>query len=211
MRLGGSRVGIVVLLVVALAATPGAEAAPIAPKKPIHVMFVGDSIPASLFYVSSARGKLERGIDVDFDLRVCRRLATTGCSYQGTIPTSALESVLGAGAGIGEVLVIDVGYNESAGGYADGMARVVRAARTQGVRTILWLTLKETSDIYRETNAVIHTEAKRWPFVHVVDWNARSAGRPWFREDDLHLNPAGAEGLATMLRPYILRSARTDE
>jgi lysophospholipase L1-like esterase len=54
---------------------------------------------------------------------------------------------------------------------------------------------------------VIRTEAKRWPSVRVVDWNAHSRGRPWFREDGLHLNAAGAVALARLLRGDVLRAA----
>jgi hypothetical protein len=40
-----------------------------------------------------------------------------------------------------------------------------------------------------------------------VDWNAYSAGRPWFASDGLHLNSEGADGLASLLHAYVVRAA----
>jgi hypothetical protein len=55
---------------------------------------------------------------------------------------------------------------------------------------------------------VIRAEAERFPHVRVADWNAWSAGKPWFRSDGLHLTSAGADGLALMLRSYIVTAVR---
>jgi hypothetical protein len=69
------------------------------------------------------------------------------------------------------------------------------------------VTLKETSPIYRATNAEIRAAAARWPQLVLADWNAWSAGKPWFGRDGLHLNAAGASALAAFLRPYVFRAA----
>ena len=71
------------------------------------------------------------------------------------------------------------------------------------------MTLREALDIYRQTNTVIRKPAKRWPELQVADWNAYSRGKPWFSSDGLHMGPAGAEGLARFLRPYVFRAAST--
>ena len=60
---------------------------------------------------------------------------------------------------------------------------------------------------FRATNAVIVSEAKKFPQVTVADWNAWSAGKPWFRSDGLHLTDAGATALARFLRPYLAQAA----
>jgi hypothetical protein len=189
-----------------LAAT-GAGAATAAPAKRISVTFVGDSVPASIDLVPSAQRRLDRGLDVRRDLRVCRRLVTPSCTFQGTTPVTALQSVLAAGPRLGDVLIVEVGYNESAYGYREGMRRVLSAARAQGTKGIVWVTLREIRPVYRQTNAVIRAEARRWRDVHVADWNAHSAGKPWFIGDGLHLNSRGAEALAAFLRPFVFRAA----
>ena len=62
---------------------------------------------------------------------------------------------------------------------------------------------------FKRINVVIGTEARRFPLVQVADWNSWSAGKPWFRSDGLHLTDSGAQGLALMLRVYILSAARS--
>ena len=142
--------------------------------------FVGDSVPDAITYVSAARRRLTKGFVVKLDLRVCRRLVTLGCSFQGSTPSSALEAIQSFGAGLGNVLVVDVGYNEGPVGYGAGIDRVMRAARAQGAIGVVWVTLRETRGLYRQTNTVIRRATKRWPHLSVADWNAFSSGRSWF-------------------------------
>jgi hypothetical protein len=175
--------------------------------KVIRVTFVGDSVPASIDYVSVARAQLTRGLAVRLDLRVCRRLVTPSCSYQGSAPSTALQAVQSYGRGLGDVLIVDVGYNEDAHGYAQGIDRVMRAALAQGAKGVVWVTLRQTRDSYRWTNISIRVASKRWHHLYVADWNAHSAGKPWFASDGLHLTPAGADALARFLRPYVFRAA----
>jgi lysophospholipase L1-like esterase len=118
-----------------------------------------------------------------------------------------VQAVQALGPSLGDVLIVNTGYNERSPGYRQGMRRVIRAAHAQGARGVVWVTLREASSIDLTTNSVIRTEAKRWPSVRVVDWNAHSRGRPWFREDGLHLNAAGAVALARLLRGDVLRAA----
>jgi hypothetical protein len=191
------------LAAVGLASWPASAPA----QSPVRVTVVGDSIAAALDYVPEARHSLERGFDVRLDLRVCRRLATAGCAYQGAVPSSALDAVRAAGGALGQVLVVDVGYNDDPAAYRPAMDAVIRAAQASGVRAVVWVTLRNTNGVYARTDAVIRGEAQRFPAVEVADWSAFSRGRPWFRPDGLHLNADGAAGLAAMLRPLIVRAA----
>lgn len=104
--------------------------------------------------------------------------------------------------------MVAVGYNEGPQGYGRGIDRVMRAALGEGVSGVVWVTLREKSDPYRETNAAIRAAARRWPQLLVADWNRHSAGRQWFARDGLHLSTAGADALAGFLRPFVLRAAR---
>ncbi len=204
---GVRRLLVVASLTLAVALTASVTAADA--KKPIRVTFVGDSVAASIYYASTAQAQLRRGFKVKLDLRVCRRLVTTGCPYQGSRPTTALEAVHGYGRALGDVLIVKVGYNESAQGYRQGIDQVMRAALAQGAAGVVWVTLRETQDTYRWTNVAIKTAAKRWPHLVVADWNAYSRGKPWFGSDGLHLTAAGATALAAFLRPYVLKAAGT--
>ena len=195
------------LAVAAVAAAVLVGSTTAATRAPVRVTFVGDSVPASIMYSPRAKSILARGLATRLDLRVCRRLATASCSYQGDAPTSALQSVQSLGRSLGDVLIVDVGYNESASGYREGIDRVMRAARAQGATGVVWVLLRETRDIYRETNAVIRAAQRRWPQMLVADWNAYSRGKPWFSSDGLHMSATGADALAAFLRPYAFRAA----
>ena len=204
------RVARALLLVLAacLAALAPAASAD-ATRKPIKATFVGDSVAASISYVPTARAQLRRGLAVRLDLKVCRRLVQESCSYQGYTPQTALQVVQDLGRSLGQVLIVKVGYNESAHGYAQGIDRVMRAARADGARGVVWVTLRETRDTYHWTNIAIKTAAKRWPQLVVADWNAFSRGKPWFGGDGLHLTSTGANALAAFLRPYVWQAARS--
>ena len=156
----------------------------------------------------SLEAGIAKGFDVRFDLQVCRRLTTAGCPYAGRKPSSALDVVEGAARG-SDVLVVDVGYNDDPALYGREMEQVIRAAKADGVKEIVWVNLRETQGLFKRINAVIGTEAQHFPLVQVADWNAWSAGKPWFRSDGLHLTDSGAQGLALMLRVYIVSAARS--
>jgi hypothetical protein len=192
---------------IAGAAVAAALACSSAASTQVRVTLVGDSVADALAYMPAAEHEFGRGFDVHFDLRVCRRLAVRGCPYRGTTPSSALDVVSSSGVHLGPVLVVDVGYNDDPAQYRRGMDDLVETAGALGVKRIVWVTLRESQPIYRQTNAVIRSEAKRFPQIDVADWNASSAGKPWFRSDGLHLTAAGATALAAWLRPYLLRAA----
>ena len=185
-----------------LAASPGAAG------KPIAVTFVGDSVAASIDYTPTAKAQLRRGLDVRLDFAVCRRLVQQSCTSNGKTPSSALQAVQSYGRSLGDVLVVGVGYNESPHGYADGIDRVVRAARKQGAKAVVWVTLREARKLYSRTNLAIRQAATRWPELRVADWDAYSSGRAWFRRDGLHLTGTGAEALAMFLRQRVLEAGR---
>jgi hypothetical protein len=174
---------------------------------PIRVTMLGDSVADSLQFMPSAEETLARGFQIRFDLRVCRRLATAGCPFQGVVPSSALVAVRTDGSLLGDVLVVDVGYNDDPRLYAAGMDALIHAAHGFGVKRVVWLTLRASSPLFSQTNAVIRSEAKKFRQVTVADWDTWSAGKPWFRSDGLHLTDEGATALARFLRPYLAHAA----
>jgi hypothetical protein len=170
------------------------------------VLVVGDSVPSALTYMPGLETKISAGYQVRFDFQVCRRIATPGCSYGRSVPSSALSVV--ASSDHPAVLVVDVGYNDDPTQYGRQMEQLIRTAKAVGVKQIVWVNLHESEPSFSAINVVIRSEASRYPFVQIADWNAWSAGKPWFRSDGLHLTDAGAEGLALMLRVYVVSAAR---
>jgi hypothetical protein len=169
-----------------------------------RVTLFGDSVAAALSYQGTARKTLAKGLDLQIDARVCRRLAEVGCPYEGDRPQSVLSLVTQPANPLGSVVVIDVGYNDVPSDYGDDLDRVMQALVRQGVTTVIWVTMQERP-LYRTTNAAIRAAATRWPQIRVADWDDASTGKPtWFVDDGLHLSSAGAIGLARFLRPLVL-------
>jgi hypothetical protein len=177
-----------------------------------RVTLFGDSVAAAIAYQSTARKTLAKGLDLQIDAKVCRRLAETGCPYKGDRPQSVLSLVAQPAKPLGSVVVIDVGYNDPPTEYGDDVDRVMQALAGQGVTTVIWVTMQERHPLYSATNAAIRAAAKRWPQIQVADWEDASAAKPnWFVDDGLHLSSAGAVGLARFLRPLLLASTCTGQ
>jgi len=194
------------LVLAGMAALAMAVQAPAHPAAKTRVTVIGDSVTASFNYVAAARRYLGKGLDLHSDAVVCRRLVATSCPFQGSTPSTALDVVLTEGHQLGPEVVINVGYNDWVAVY--DVDRVMRALKAAGVRTVIWVTLKEVgtyASIYTQTNARIRSADKRWRDSMVVaDWNAYSRGKSWFGADGLHLSVSGAMRLARFLRPLVL-------
>jgi hypothetical protein len=204
------RIAALSLVLACLVGASAAAASTSAKRAPIPVTFVGDSVSASISYVSAAQKQLKRGLAVRLDVKVCRRLVQPSCQYQGSTPTTALQAVQSYGRSLGKVLIVKVGYNEDGRGYGAGIDRITRAALAQGANGVVWVTLREAGQypsLYRKMNLAIKQAQKRHPRLLVADWNAYSARKPWFGSDGLHLSATGASKLAAFLRPYVFRAA----
>jgi hypothetical protein len=82
----------------------------------------------------------------------------------------------------------------------------MRALRKAKVEHVVWVTLREQRSVYVSINGRIRQAAGRWKGFAVADWNAASRGKRWFGSDGLHLNSAGATGLARLLRPQVVQA-----
>jgi hypothetical protein len=204
LRMRGSRVVVALAAIALLVPTSGsADSA-----ARTRVTVIGDSVAASFDYVPAARRYLGKGFDLRSDSVVCRRLVATSCAFQGSMPSTALDIVRAQGRALGRVVVINVGYNDWVAVY--DVDRVMNALTAVGVQTVIWVTLREAgsyASLYARTNARIRDADRRWKRMVVADWNAYSRGKPWFREDGLHLSVSGAMGLARLLRPLLLAGA----
>ncbi len=172
---------------------------------PPRITIIGDSVADVLEYVPEARSYLGRGLDLNLQLRVCRRLVADGCYYEGERPPTALDVVQSSTpAQLGDVLVVDVGYNDPPPDYSTDMAVFMNAVLAKGVTHVVWVTMREADSGYHVINQAIRAAPSRWPEIDVADWNAASRGKSWFNQDGIHLNAGGAMGLAKLLRPAIL-------
>ena len=183
--------------------TPGA-AVTAAPR----VTLVADSVGGVLFWQRQARDELARGIDLRIDIRTCRRLVTEGCVYDGERPPSALDAIKELGPALGQVAVVDVGYNDAPGGFGAGVDRVMRALVDAGVDQVVWITLRERRPSWAEINDQVREARKRWPQLTVGEWELESRGHDDWFADGIHMNWEGGEGFVRFLRPLVLDACR---
>lgn len=206
-RVGRSSAGtlVCVLIATAVGAALGAAVARPAARTATRVTIFGDSAAEVLDYVPDAKAYLGAGLDVNWQLKVCRRLVQLSCPYEGVRPPTVNDVVQAAPIGsLGTIAVVDVGYNDYVDQYQDDMETVVKGLIAKGVQHIIWTTMHEVRTDYRSINATIRAEAAKWPQIVIADWNAASQGQDWFNSDGIHLNSGGAWGLARLLRPLIL-------
>ena len=173
-----------------------------------RVTLVADSVGGVLFWQQHARDDLARGIDLRIDVRTCRRLVTDGCVYDGERPPSALDAIRDLGPALGQVAVIDVGYNDAPNGFDAGIDRVMDTLVDAGVDQVVWLTLRERRSSWAEINDEIRDARKRWPQLAVGDWELESRDHDDWFADGIHMNWDGGEAFARFLRPLVVDACR---
>ena len=120
-------------------------------------------------------------------------------SLLGTLPT--LEA---ARPTIGDVVVIDLGYNDiSDPGIWRGRLDQA-AAILDGVPKVIWLDQREFADGRAQMNDELRAVAQLHPNIEVVDWNSVVAANPdYVYGDGIHLTPAGQNGMADVVKSRI--------
>lgn len=111
------------------------------------------------------------------------------------------------------MLVVMSGYNDPAWSIDEAIVGVVDEARSQGVRHVVWLSLRtngvdysdpqeQTSvDTFRGYNAsLIEAAAASGGFLQVADWATYSTGSSeWFESDGVHLTARGVDALTSFI------------
>jgi hypothetical protein len=105
---------------------------------------------------------------------------------------------------IGDVVVLDLGYNDGTEltAWRDRLDRA--AAILDGVPKVIWLTQREFADGRAEMNNELRAVAQLHPNIEVVDWNALVASNAdLVYGDGIHLTPAGQAAMADLVRSRI--------
>lgn len=180
------------------------------------VGLIGDSTLAGVRWADEY-GALER-FNFVFDAESCRRTLERSCwSREQYRPRTALAALEDHAGEWGDVLVMMTGYNDSAGGFADGVEAIVDEARDQGIGTVIWLSLRTrgvdyeeplhlaNGGTYREANRTLYELADRSDgYLQIADWASHSAEHPeWFESDGAHLAPAGVEPLTDFIAAQV--------
>jgi hypothetical protein len=120
------------------------------------------------------------------------------------------RSLLGAialfqstGPALGDVVVLDLGYNDAADptvfrGRIDGAM-----AALASVQHVLWLNQHDWGPGRAGMNAELTAAASRYPNLEVIDWNAEVVAHPdEVYGDSIHLTPSGQNAMAALVRRH---------
>ena len=190
----------------AWSAPPPALAA--ASAQPDRVTVIGDSILTAVEWNPQPLAILEHGLPrVDLQIAVCRTLIGPGCPFDGERPSNLVDLVQSLGDEIGSTVVVEVGYNDPAQGFAAAVDDSVQALLAAGVERILWVNYHDWVPPYAQLNAILAQVLARYPQVTIVDWQGDSLNRySWFQSDGIHLVFSGAEALATVIHDALVRA-----
>ena len=184
---GSFRAVVVTAVVLAgLVATTGGASAT-APTKTRRVVLIGDSVMAALnpgYTDAAAKVIGAAGWNVVIDARVNRTTAQ-GATVAKARRAQETDSV-----------VVMLGHND--GATPSVFSRRATAVLEQLKRAphVYWLTMREPR--YAGANQVLRALASRYPNLGLVDW-AHTVKPGWTARDGLHLNGAGATGMATLI------------
>ena len=178
------------------------EAAP----KPARVTMITDSVGGALYPGSAERETLSHGLDFRLEIADCRKLVSPGCPSKDGVPPSVLETIATLGPELGQLVVVDVGYNDFADGYDAGLDSIMKALLEHGVPHVVWVTLRESQPPWFEINRQIRAATARWPQLTVADWAPVAATHADWFEDNAHLTGPGAAAFAVFLRPVVMQA-----
>jgi hypothetical protein len=108
-----------------------------------------------------------------------------------------------AGPTLGDVVVLDLGYND-APDPAVFRGRIDDAMAALGaVRRVLWLNQHDWGPGRAGMNAELAAAASRYPNLTVIDWNAEVSAHPdEVYADSIHLTPSGQAAMAALVRQH---------
>jgi hypothetical protein len=174
------------------------------------VTVIGDSVADAMEHSPVALDSMNQGFSIHLQTRGCRRLRAPSCVIAGSsgpAPTT-LQVVRKLGPYLGKIVVVDVGYNDTPQHYSRDMDTVMQALDKAGVRTVVWLTLRDPDGVYALSNAKIDSGPKEWPQLVVADWDHHADGHPlWFQPDGIHLTKLGAANLGEFIHQALVRHA----
>jgi len=205
------KVAVAVLLaslsaLVAPTAPPPAAAA--ASAQPDRITVIGDSILTAVQWNPQPLAILEQGLPrIDLQIAVCRRLTGSSCPFDGERPSNLVDLVQSLGDEIGSTVVVEVGYNDPAQGFAAAVDDSVQALLAAGVQRILWVNYHDWVPEYTQLNSILAQVLAKYPQVTIVDWQADSLNQySWFQSDGIHLVFTGAVALATLIHDELVRA-----
>jgi hypothetical protein len=196
--------GFKALVVAAVAALCVAGSASSEAAQP-RIMIIGDSVATGMLWHPSAIAVMQRGLDVDWEVAVCRTLIDPGCPFEGGRPPSVLDLVHSLGT-VPPLVVVEVGYNDELSTFDEALDESMTALLAAGAKQVLWLTLHEARGPFPQLNELLRNATARWPQLELVDWNSAAQGHDadWFQNDFLHLKEPGGIAMAHLVHGAVM-------
>jgi hypothetical protein len=108
-----------------------------------------------------------------------------------------------AGPALGDVVVLDLGYNDVADATVFRSRVDGAMAALVGVKRVFWLNQHDWGPGRAGMNAELVAAASRYPNLEVIDWNAEVAAHPdEVYGDSIHLTPTGQTAMAALVRRH---------
>jgi lysophospholipase L1-like esterase len=178
-------VAVVVVLSPVVVAAGGAEAKPAT--KGRSVVLIGDSVMAALHpgYTNAANKVIAAaGWKVVIDAKVNRNTAQ-GAQVAHARRAQETDSV-----------VVMLGHNDGATPTVFQRRATAVLQQLKGVPHVYWLTMREPR--YAGANRVLRSLTGQYKNLRLIDW-AHQIKSGWTAKDGLHLNGAGATGMAALI------------
>lgn len=194
------------MAIAACAAVLAAGARAGAPETP-HVLLIGDSVGTGITWHTDAVTVASQGLDVDWQVAVCRRLIGVSCvdAVTGEQPPTALD-LIDAMTSVPAIVVVEMGYNDYEDTFAEAVDETMQALVARGATHVLWLTLHTFVAPYPALNLLLADAGKRWPQLELVDWDRWAYGHAadWFQDDGTHLLDAGGVAMAHLIHGSVV-------
>ena len=105
---------------------------------------------------------------------------------------------------LGEVVLVHIGNNGPFSAYQFGLMM-----QAIGDRPAVFVNLKVPLSWEADNNAMLASQAARYPNVTLIDWHTYGIGNPaLFYDDGVHLRAAGARAYAELVAPVLARLAQ---
>jgi lysophospholipase L1-like esterase/peptidoglycan hydrolase-like protein with peptidoglycan-binding domain len=176
-------------------------------------VFVGDSVGESIAPRSGggAFPSLLSGVFASTKYDALSSRCTVGNCVAGQL--DGLGVVRGL-TGSPDVVLVELGYNDSASAFPGRIDQVMQALDDKGVRLVLWVNLSERRQAngtasYAAHNRALREAANEWSNLRILDWNTASSGGPknrWYT-DGVHLTTSGQAQFALWLRDQLVGSS----
>ena len=138
------------------------------------VTVIGDSVADGMEHNPVALNRLNRDFTLNLQTQGCRRLATQSCTIVGepAPPANVVTLAKRLGPRLGRIVVVATGYNDDPYRFDRDLRKVMRTLDAEGVKRVVWLTLREAKSVYAVSNADIEEESGKWPTLTVADGTA---------------------------------------